>query len=234
MWEPQWRTFPPVHRTLRYDVRGFGRSPLTSPVVENARDVIELLGEVGFDRASLVGASLGGRIALEVAVARPELVTALGLVGAGVPGHEPSDEIKAFNAAEEDALERGDLDAAAEINVRMWADGAQRSPDEVDPAVRELVREMTRRSFEVQLAMPDAVEKRLVPDLADRLSEIEVRTLVLVGEQDVEDMHRFADRFEREIRNTQRATIADAAHVPSLERPAEFDAFVLPFLAAAT
>jgi 3-oxoadipate enol-lactonase len=231
MWEPQWKTFPPVHRTLRYDVRGFGRSPLTSPVVENARDVIELLGEVEFGRASLVGASLGGRIALEVTVARPDLVDALVLVGSGLLGHEWSDEVKAFGAAEDEALERGDLDEAAEINARMWVDGPHRSPEDVDPRVRDLVREMTRRSFELQLAVPDADEEPLVPDLAHRLAEIEAPTLVLVGELDVEDIHRLADRFEREIPNTRRASIADTAHVPSLERPAEFDALVLPFLA---
>lgn len=231
MWDPQWATFPPVHRTLRYDIRGFGRSPITSPVVENARDLIELLGEVGFSRTALVGVSLGGRIALEVTVARPELVSALVLVGAGLPGQAPSDELNAFAAAEDEALERGDLDEAAEINVRLWADGPRRSPEQVDPCVRKLVHDMTRRSFEVQLPVPDAEERRLVADLADRLSEIEAPTLILVGEEDIDHMHRAADGLEREISNTRRASIANAAHVPNLERPEEFDALVLPFLA---
>ena len=231
MWEPQWSTFPPAHRTLRYDIRGFGRSPLISPVVENARDLIELLDAVEFDRAALVGVSLGARIALEVAVARPEVVSALVLVGAGLPGEEPSEELKAFGAAEEEALERGDLDAAAEINVRMWVDGPRRSPQQVHPAVRTLVHEMTRRSLELQLAVPDAEEKRLVPDLADRLTEIEAPTLVLAGEEDIDQMQRAADRLAGEIPNARRASIPNAAHVPSLERPVEFDALVLPFLA---
>jgi 3-oxoadipate enol-lactonase len=230
MWDPQWATFPPVHRTLRYDIRGFGRSPLTSPLVENARDLIELLGEVEFERAALVGVSLGGRIALEVAIARPELISALVLVGAGLPS-TASTEVEAFDAAEEQALERGDLDAAAEINVRMWADGPRRSAEEVDPRVRRLVHDMTRRSLELQLALPEAEEKALVPDVADRLSEIQAPTLVLVGEEDIDHMHRLADRFEREIPDTRRASIPNAAHIPSLERPAEFDALVLPFLA---
>jgi 3-oxoadipate enol-lactonase len=231
MWDPQWATFPPVHRTLRYDIRGFGRSPVTSPVVENARDLIELLGEIGFERAALVGVSLGGRIAVEVAVARPELVSALVLVGAGLPGQVPSDELKSFGVAEEEALERGDLEAAAEINVRMWVDGPRRSPDQVDPVVRKLVHEMTRRSFELQLPVPDAEEKRLVPDLAERLSEIEAPTLILVGEEDIDHMHRAADGLEREIPNARRASIPNAAHVPNLERPEEFDRLVLSFLA---
>jgi pimeloyl-ACP methyl ester carboxylesterase len=43
-------------------------------------------------------------------------------------------------------------------------------------------------------------------------------------------MHQIADRLERELPNAQRASIADTAHVPSLERPREFDELVLPFL----
>jgi 3-oxoadipate enol-lactonase len=69
-----------------------------------------------------------------------------------------------------------------------------------------------------------------VLDIGDRLGEISVPTLVLVGELDVPDMHAIADRLDREIPDTRRATISGAAHVPSMERPAEFDRLVLGFL----
>jgi pimeloyl-ACP methyl ester carboxylesterase len=75
-----------------------------------------------------------------------------------------------------------------------------------------------------------AQEKPLVGDLSERLAEVTVPTLVLVGEEDIPDMHQIADRLERELPNAQRASIADTAHVPSLERPREFDQLVLPFL----
>jgi pimeloyl-ACP methyl ester carboxylesterase len=65
------------------------------------------------------------------------------------------------------------------------------------------------------------------------VGEIRVPTLVVVGDEDVSDMHAIADRLAREIPGARRATIADTAHVPSLERPQEFDELVLPFLEAA-
>ena len=234
MWDPQWASFPAVHRTVRYDLRGFGRSPLRPGPFCHARDLLALLDRLGLERASLVGASYGGQVALEVAVARPERVDRLVLVDARLPLDDWSDQLRAFAAEEEAALERGDVDAAVEANLRMWVDGPQRPPGAADPAVRERVRGMQRRAFELQLPVDEeADEELLVTDLAERLGEIRAPTLVVVGDEDVPDMHAIADRLAREIPGARRATIRGAAHVPSLERPEEFDELVLGFLAEA-
>ena len=233
MWDPQWETFPREHRVLRNDMRGFGRSPIGPGRFSSARDLIELLERHGFDRASLVGVSMGGRVALEVTVARPELVEALVLVGSGLPGDEVSDELEAAWAEEEAALGRGDLDAAVEVSLRTWVDGPRRSARDVDPAVRGRVAEMQRHAYELQKPVQETAEEELlVTDLAERLGEIEAPTLVVVGAEDVPDIHLIADRLAREIPRARRATIPRAAHVPSLERPAEFDELVLGFLDA--
>jgi pimeloyl-ACP methyl ester carboxylesterase len=231
MWDPQWETYRPSHRVLRYDLRGFGRSPIGPGRFSHAGDLVELLERQGVEKASLVGVSMGGRAALEVALARPELVDALVLVGAGFPGHDWSAEMKAADAAEMEALERGDIDAAVEVCMRTWVDGPRRKPEDVDPAVRERVAEMQRQAYELQMPVWETAEEEpLVANLAKRLGEVTVPTLILVGEEDILDMHQIADRLERELPNAQRASIADAAHVPSLERPREFDELVLPFL----
>jgi 3-oxoadipate enol-lactonase len=231
MWDPQWETYQPSHRVLRYDLRGFGRSPIEPGQYSNARDLLDLLEQQALERVSLVGVSMGGRVALEVAVARPELVDALVLVGAGFPGHDWSAEMNTADEAEEAALQRGDLDAAVEVSLRTWVDGPRREPEDVDPAVRERVAEMQRRAYELQLPVWEtAEEEALVGDLAGRLGEVAAPTLVVVGEEDLPDIHEIADRLVSEIPDARRASIADTAHVPSLERPREFDALVLPFL----
>jgi 3-oxoadipate enol-lactonase len=231
MWDPQWEAYTRNHRVLRLDLRGFGRSPLEAGRFSNARDLIAVLEEHGFERPALVGGSLGGRVVLEVAIARPELVSALVLVAPGLPGHDWSPEVVASWEEEEAALEAGDLDRAVEVNLRTWVDGPRRHPEDVDPFVRACVGEMQRHAFELQLPVgEDAEEELLVPDLAERLGEIRAPTLVVVGDEDVLDMHAIADRLAREVPGAGRATIAGAAHVPSLERPQEFDALVLPFL----
>ncbi len=219
MWDPQWATFTRSYRVLRYDMRGFGRSPIEAGHYSNASDLIELLDRHGLEDVSLVGASMGARVALEVALARPELVRVLVLVEPGGPGHEWSD------------LAAGDLDAAVEVNLRTWVDGPRRRPEDVAAGVRDRVAEMQRQAFDLQVpVLETAREELLVPDVAERLGELEVPTLVIVGEEDVADIELIAERLVREIPDARLATIADAAHVPSMERPEEFDALVLGFL----
>jgi 3-oxoadipate enol-lactonase len=231
MWDAQWDAYSREFRVLRCDLRGFGRTPLEAGGFSNARDLIELLEAERFERVALVGVSLGGRVVLEVALARPDLIRALVLVGPGLPGHEWSAETIAGWEEEEAALEAGDLDAAVEVNLRMWVDGPRRRPEDVDPEVRARVGEMQRRAFELQLPVgDDAHEELLVPDLAARLAEVDVPTLVAVGDEDLPDMHAIAERLAREIPGAQHATIGGAAHVPSMERPREFDELVLGFL----
>jgi 3-oxoadipate enol-lactonase len=231
MWDQQWETFRPSHRVLRYDMRGFGRSPVGPGSYSNAGDLIDLLEQQGVAKASLVGVSMGGRVALEVAIARPELVDALVLVGAGFPGHDWSAEMNAADEAEMAALKRGDLDAAVEVALRTWVDGPRRRPEDVDSHVRARVAEMQRRAYELQLPVWEtAAEEPLVSDLSERVGEVDAPTLVLVGKEDLPDMHEIAGRLERELPNARRASIANTAHVPSMERPREFDQLVLPFL----
>jgi 3-oxoadipate enol-lactonase len=235
MWEPQWASFPRSHRTVRYDLRGFGRSPIPPGSYAHARDLAEVLEMNGLERASIVGVSMGGRVALELAIAHPELVESLVLVGAALPGHAWSEEIEAYGGVEDAALERGDLDAAVEANLSTWVDGPHRSPSMVDPELRALVGEMQRRAFELQLPVEgEADEELLVPDARERLSEVRARTLVLVGDDDVSDIAVIAKGLEREIPDVRRASITGTAHLPNLERPEEFDELVLAFLGSAS
>jgi pimeloyl-ACP methyl ester carboxylesterase len=232
VWDPQWASFD-AYRRVRFDLRGFGRSPVGNLPLTHAQDVSELLDELGVSGAALVGGSMGGRIALELAIARPELAAALVLVGTGLPGHDWSEGVRAYGQAEDEAVARGDLDEATEANLRMWVDGPGRKPADVDPAVREAVREMQLRALQLQAPVwAELDEELLVEDIVAKLGEVRVPTLVLVGEEDVADIHTVGERLAREIPGARSATIARTAHVPSLERPADFDALVLGFLSS--
>ena len=232
VWEPQWASFADRYRLVRCDFPGFGRTPLDGLTVNFAKDVADLLDELDISAAGIVGCSLGGGAALELAVGRPDLVRALVLVGAGLPGQTPSEAMRAYDATETEAIARGDLDAATEVNLRMWVDGPRREPGDVDVDVRAAVGEMQRNAL-TQYAphWDDISAEHLVEELPDRIGEIQVPTLIIVGEEDVEDMHHFAGVFEAAITGSRRATIAGTAHVPNLEQPAAFDALVLDFFA---
>jgi pimeloyl-ACP methyl ester carboxylesterase len=230
MWEPQLRTFPESHQVVRVDLPGFGESPFESNVVSYRGAIREALDAADVERAALVGTSLGGRAALELALDSPERVSALVLVGAGIDDHDWSEQVEQFAAEEEAALGRGDLEAAVTANLLLWVAGPRRNLQGVDPGVRELVAEMQRQAFRLSKGHDDLQADRLEPPASARLGDLHVPTLVVTGDEDLEDIHTIADRLAQEIPGAERATIADAAHLPSLERPDEFDRIVLAFL----
>ena len=139
--------------------------------------------------------------------------------------------MRAFQAEEDDALARGDVDAAIDANLRLWLAGPHRGLDDVDAGARSLVAEMLRQAIANWLpVLESAEEEPFAADVSGRLGEIACPVLVLVGEEDVEDMHGIAQRLAREIPGARHATIPNAAHLPQLERPAEFNELVLGFL----
>jgi 3-oxoadipate enol-lactonase len=133
MWEPQLRSFPAAHKVVRVDLPGFGKSPIESNPISLRGSILEALDAADVDRAAIVGTSLGGATALELALDSPERVSALVLVGPGLDGHQWSTEVEAFGEEEEEALARGDLDAAVETNLRMWLVGPRRRVEDIDP-----------------------------------------------------------------------------------------------------
>jgi pimeloyl-ACP methyl ester carboxylesterase len=231
MWEPQLRSFPESHTVLRLDLPGFGNSPIATNPISYRGSVGEALDAAGIGRAALVGTSFGGMVALDFALDSPERVAALVLVGAGTDDHDYSEEMQAFDAAEEAAVARGDLDAAVAANLDFWVAGPRRTADEVDPKIRELVAEMQLQAFRQSKGHDDLRAARLDPPASQRLGDVNVPTLVVTGDEDVDDIRVMGDRLARDIPGAERATIAGAAHLPNLERPEEFDRIVLDFLA---
>jgi 3-oxoadipate enol-lactonase len=231
MWQPQVGPLEATgYRGIVPDLRGFGERPLEPAPFSYVRDAEALLD----GPSAVVGCSLGGRVALELALHRPDLVERLVVIAPGLPGWEWSDETRAGWAAEEEAYESGDFDTAAEASVRMWVDGPRRSREDVDPAMREAVTEMVLRSYEMQHGAWEAgadEEDVLDPPVGGRLDEIRCPTLVIVGEHDVADMQGIAAHVADTIDGARLVTIADAAHLPSLERPDEVNAALLGFLA---
>ncbi len=224
MWDREWVEWASSLDVIRLDLRGFGLSDPQTGSFSQAADVLAVLDDLGVERAVLVGASYGGRVAIDLAASHPDRVVGLVLAGAGLPDHEWSAEIEAFGAAEDEALEAGDLDRATEVNIDFWLPSASE-------AVREAVRVQQRRAFELDVD-DEADEALLTDDLPTRLPALDVPALVLTGKDDYADFQGIADHLAATLPNARRETIPGAGHVPSLEQPAAFDALVLPFVAS--
>ena len=218
------------YRVIRYDAQGFGRSPRTSVPVPRAEDLFRLLGELGVGQAHLVGLSMGGATALDFALVHPERTGALVLVAAGLSGGRRVDRwLEAQNQLAEAAVRRGDVEAAVGVDVQTWLAGPYRRLENLDAGlverVRRLVRDVVAHDAERTPAPP------IDPPAAGRLGEIRAPTLVIVGDADAAPVGETAGRLVAEIPGARQLVLADTAHLVPLERPSDFNAAVLEFLA---
>lgn len=229
LWDDQFATFAQTYRTIRYDLRGFGRSAMPAGQFSHHADLAGLLDFLQVARAIVVGISFGGKVAIDFALAYPQRVVALVLGAPTVGGTQPSRRIIQFWEAEETAVEQGDLATAVELNLRLWVDGPLRQPGEVNPTVRQKVGQMQREIF--QMDIPEDVEElRLAPAANGRLTEIAVPTLVLVGDLDLPEKVEQAAWLAEQIPNAQQAVIPGVAHMLNMEKPSLFNQLVLDFL----
>jgi 3-oxoadipate enol-lactonase len=194
--------------------------------------VLDTLAEVGIERSHLVGASFGAAVAVEAALTRPRQVASLLLSPPGASLiAELTPDLRAFMETENAALARGDLGDAVEASLTWWVDGSGREAGDVDPTVRELVRLMQLRAFEATAGWDDIEERELDPAALDRLAEIRVPTLVLVGSLDLEAVNEAARLVAAGVAGARLVNWPDTAHLPSMERPDDFLALLRDWLA---
>lgn len=235
MWDGLVGALAGRYRLIRHDVRGVGESlPPTGPWSHHT-DLLALLDELLVPRAHLLGASMGAGIAAEAALARPGIAASLTLVapGGALLGAAP-ESLRPIWAAEVEALDRGDLDAAVEVNLRAWVDGPRRGSDAVAPELRAFVGRMQREAFEIpEWDADEAPEHELAPSAAGRLREIACPVLVVVGESDDPAILAVAERIASEVSDGRLVVWPDVGHMLPLERPASFAELVGSFVEGA-
>ncbi|WP_181774056.1 alpha/beta fold hydrolase [Amycolatopsis pittospori] len=230
MWDAEMTALENAYTAIRYDARGHGESSTPTERFRHYDDLRTLMTRLSLPRASLVGLSGGGRIAVDFALTYPDLVEDLVLVAAGLSAMEMTDPfVVEQNRKLQEAGSAGDLTAAIECILRMWADGPRRAPDEVDQDVRRLCQELythtvTRHGLTGFTLMD---ELRAI----ERAGELTPRTLTLVGELDASDIHRVADLVDGGARDARKLVVPGVAHMINLEKPAEFSRILLDFLA---
>ena len=230
LWDDQFCVLAEHYRVVRFDMRGYGRTIVPAETYSDHDDAARLLSTLDVEKAHVVGVSFGGKVAIDLALAYPGMVDALVLSAPAVAGYDPSsEEMARFISEEDEAWERGDLAEATEVNLRMWVDGPNRTPDQVNPTVRERVRQMQLHAFGLDL--PEAAQKHpLTPPAIARLEEIRVPTLVVVGDQDVSEFRDLARLVAAGIQGARVVVIPGAAHLPNMENPELFNRIALGFL----
>ena len=226
MWDGQFDVLAEGYRVIRYDVSGHGRSATPPDAFYDHEDLHRLMGALEIDYAVIMGLSLGGRIAIDFALEYPDKVAAMVAVGPGLGGFRfDSEEVLEGRKELIDSWGKGEWDRVVELFQRSWTDGPYRSPEEVDPAVREKVRMMSRQTIE-----NTAEGRTMDPPAVDRLTELKMPMLVVVGELDMPDIHEIADLLLAADPNAEKVVIEGAAHMVNMEKPEEFNRVVLEYL----
>ena len=235
LWDDQFDAFAQHFKVIRYDIRGFGASGMLSKGMEPysmERDLYGLLQFLGIEKTYVLGLSLGGTLAIDFTLQYPEMVDALITVGSGLSGYEwgePDKELMAKFAAMDEAFKSGDIARSVEISLQLWTDGPYRTPEQVDPQVRERVRAMTTHNYG-RGDDEDVQPQEMEPPAVGRLAEIHVPVLIIAGGQDAEAILTIADTLEKSIAGAKKVVIPGAAHHPNMEKPAEFNRVVIEFL----
>ncbi len=212
-------------RCLRYDLRGQGESSAPESgyaTADHAQDLRLLIEHLNLPRAHLVGASLGGAVAVHLALEHPELVRSLTLAGAvvdGFPGWHDEYGVRLRNARR---LARSEGVEAA------LADWLTHPFFHATRGLSEFAKTAVRTSGAAWLASGRGSQGQ--PADFSRIDEIEKPTLVLVGEADVEPCRKIAEALGARVRGARLGVVKEAGHLPCWDRPEEFNRLLLDFL----
>jgi 3-oxoadipate enol-lactonase len=207
IWEPVLSTLTASYRVIRYDARGYGRSPAPAAEFSLLADLISVLGYYGLDRAAFAGCSQGGGSALGLALEQPGRVSALILLCPGISGFAWPEEPDELDVEYERALDAGDVEALASVLQQVWGRGGP------DPAVMEQLRSAAR----AEIASGDL--QREDPPVYDRLGEISVPTSLLVGDADYPPLIQSNREAAARIPGCELTVVPGMDHLPPLRQP---------------
>jgi pimeloyl-ACP methyl ester carboxylesterase len=220
-WERQVQALRDRHTVITVDVRGHGESshPRTGYALGTlVGDLEHLLRALGVSRVAIVGWSMGGLLAQELALRLGDRVTALGLIATTAGGSgdaKEAEEAKAGIAADFRAFAR-------EIAKRLFKDGAEA------PLYAWTVSQLQKTPPHVAAACFDAL---LTADFRKRLKELKVRTAVLHGRHDALTPVAQAEALAKGIKGATLTVFEDSGHAPPLEEPEKLNAALGELLA---
>jgi pimeloyl-ACP methyl ester carboxylesterase len=230
-WNHEFAHFAQNYRILRYDQSGFGKSEPVEREFSHMADLVALLDYLQIDEPVVVmGCSMGGTLAMDFTLTYPTRVKALIMVDSAPGGLEldvPIPEI--FNEIEA-ASNAGDFDRVAALETQAWFDGFGRTAEQVNPTMRQLVYDMNRLALDHQMKNLGKRLPNTTTPAAGRLAELTSPVLVIVGEHDEPYSLAAADYMVQNIPSAQKLLMKDAAHLPNLDHPLQFQQVVTGFL----
>ena len=219
-WDEQVPAFAERYRVIRYDCRTFGRTTSENVPVSNRADLAAVLDHLGVTQTAVLGLSRGGSIAVDFTLDYPERVTALIPVAAGLGGFQtpPTPDEQALWDEYDHRYEARDWGWIVDTETAFWVDGPRQPADRVPAVIRD---------------REEPIAEQLEPPAVNRLREIKVPTLVMVGDLDEGGTIEACRKLATDIPGARFELFEGVAHMVNLEQPERFTRLVLDFLADA-
>jgi pimeloyl-ACP methyl ester carboxylesterase len=230
MWRAQLDGIGANNKAVAYDRRGFGETRTEKEDFSAVADLLAVISDVANGApVILVGCSQGGRIAVDTALRYSSNVRGLVLIapsvsGAPAPIYPP--EIKDLMAQLAEAERVGDLDQVNAIKAHLWLDGPQQPEGRVTGEARRLFLDMNA----IALRSPPTGSDLDVAPAFDRLGEISVPSLVIWGDLDFPHIQERCRHMAATMVDGTGHVLTGAAHLPSLERPADVTDLLVEFI----
>jgi 3-oxoadipate enol-lactonase len=224
VWDDIWPAFCKRFHAIRYDRRGYGRTPASTTWYTETEDLATLLRNRKVSHAVLVGSSHGGELSIDFTLQYPALVRQLVLVGAVVSGLPYTDHFLNRGIGNSQPFEKNDVPTG----LANWAKDKYVLAASHDAAKKRLLDLLTANPQD----MTHTDYARPMQLALHRLKEIRAPTLILVGDADIPDVHAHAGAIEAGIPGSKRVVITDAGHLMYLEKPEEFSRLVITFIEA--
>jgi 3-oxoadipate enol-lactonase len=215
-WDEVWQPLAAKYHVIRYDRRGYGRSDSATSSFSPIDDLVKLLRHLNIAHAVIVGSSSGGALAIDFAIAHPQMVDGLFLIGPVLHGMKFSAEFLERANRNNEPMERDDVPAMA----RNWSQDKFLIAGTNNNARRKLYEGLVANAE--KLKNYDAgLEQKLSPPASERLSEIKAPALILVGEGDIADVRVHCRAIHAGISGSERIVVNDTGHLIQLEKPEE-------------
>lgn len=230
MWNPQWADLCKEFQVLRYDTRGHGQTDAPADAYTMtglADDLLALMDAVGIEKAHFVGLSLGGMIAQQIAVMRPERVRSLCLIAttAKSPGGDP----RYWNARLSQIKESQTFEVVLPLILDKWLTMKFRRDHPKDFAF--LSQFILDTPVDGYIGGISAIRDF---DILDKIHEIAVPTLVIEGEEDSSTTVEDGKAIVARIPNSELRIIPNKRHILNWEAKDTIDAWLFDWLRAQT
>lgn len=211
IWDPVLPALTARHRVIRYDVRGFGRSPAPTAAYSLVEDLATVLDHFGTGRAVLVGSSMGGATSISLALDDPDRVAGLALLVPGITGYDGLTPDGFYEEVGELA-NAGDMEGIVRLGLSIWGRAGGGTPDADPGAAAQLRGALPAWFSNIGHQGTDA-------PAFERLGKISAPTLLALGELDQPELVRCNEEMADRIPGCRLVRLAGCDHYPTLRDP---------------